>query len=252
MSQATEDLSYPGGLSRLYVGPDLSAGVAVALDEDQSHYLAHVMRAKPGQRVRLFNGRDGEWLATVEAIAKRTVTLSVDRRTREQDKVPGLWLLLAPVKKTPFDYIVQKATELGVERIRPVMTRRTIVDRVNLDRMQANAIEAAEQSGRMTVPEIDPPMALEKLIQSWDAGRRLAFCDEAGDAQPAATAFANAKCDRYAILTGPEGGFDPVEREMIRAQAFALPVSLGPRIMRADTAAIAALAVWQSTNGDWG
>lgn len=252
MSQATEDLTYPGGLSRLHVAPDLAAGVSVALDEDQSHYLAHVMRAKQGQRVRLFNGRDGEWLAVVDAISKRTVTLAVQQQTRVQDRVPSLWLLLAPVKKTPFDYIVQKATELGVERIQPVMTRRTIVDRVNTDRMRANAIEAAEQSGRMTVPDIEPPLPLEKVLQSWDASRRLAFCDEAGDAQPAARAFAAAKSERYAILTGPEGGFDPSERERIRACAFALPVSLGPRIMRADTAALAAVAVWQSTNGDWG
>lgn len=252
MAQTTEDLTYPGGLTRLFVEADLASGTSVELQDDQAHYLAHVMRAKAGQSLRLFNGRDGEWLATITTVAKRTVSLALLQQTRPQSGVPDLWLLLAPIKKTPLDYIVQKATELGVARIQPVITRRTIVERVNLDRMRANAVEAAEQSERLTVPEIHEPVSLEKLIQSWEPSRRLVFCDENREAQNAALAFASAKADRWAILTGPEGGFDPAERDLIRHQNFTLPVSLGPRIMRADTASLAAIAVWQSTCGDWG
>ncbi|MEQ1754957.1 MAG: 16S rRNA (uracil(1498)-N(3))-methyltransferase [Micropepsaceae bacterium] len=252
MAQTTEDLTYPGGLTRLFVDVALCDGAEVELGDDQAHYLAHVMRARSGQSLRVFNGRDGEWLAIITAIAKRTITLSLQVRTSVQTGVPDLWLLLAPIKKTPLDYIVQKATELGVARIQPVITRRTIVERVNLDRMRANATEAAEQSERLTVPDIGEPISLEKLIQSWDTTRRLAFCDESRDAPPAARAFASAKPGPWAILTGPEGGFDPEEREMIRTQDFTLPVALGPRILRADTASLAAIAVWQSTCGDWG
>ena len=252
MAQTTEDLSYPGGLTRLFVEGAMSTSTTVELDEGQSHYLIHVMRAKVGQRLRLFNGRDGEWRATIHQISKRSVAVILEARTREQDKVPDLWLLLAPIKKTPLDYIVQKATELGVSRIQPVITRRTIVERVNLDRMRANAIEAAEQSERLSVPEIMAPVDLSKLLEAWDATRRLAFCDESRNAENAALAFAKDQAKSWAILTGPEGGFDPAERMLIVERPFALPLSLGPRIMRADTAALAALAVWQSTRGDWG
>jgi 16S rRNA (uracil1498-N3)-methyltransferase len=251
MPQDAKDLTYPGGLTRLYVEVPLSAGVTVSLGEGQSHFLAHVLRAKAGDRVRLFNGRDGEWSATVSDVAKRTVSLTLEGQTRTQDGVPDLWLLLAPIKKTPLDYIVQKATELGVARIAPVITRRTIVDRVNLERMRANAVEAAEQSGRLTVPEIVEPRDLTKLFANWKPERRLMFCDEARDAPPASVALAKQSRGPWAIITGPEGGFDPSEREMLRGLSFVVTVSLGPRIMRADTAALAAIAVWQSTQGDW-
>ncbi len=252
MPQTTNDITHPGGLTRLYLDTPLQAAMSLPLPEAQSHYLAHVLRAKPGDTLRLFNGHDGEWRATVTGIAKRGVTLSIDGQTRLQDTVPDLWLLLAPIKKTPLDYIVQKATELGISRLQPVITRRTIVERVNSDRMRANAIEAAEQSERLSVPVINEPIALEKLIRDWDATRQLMFCDEGRDARPARGALVSAPKSPWAILTGPEGGFDPVEREMLRAQSFVTPVSLGPRIMRADTAALAAIAVWQSTLGDWG
>lgn len=252
MPQDDKDLTYPGGLTRLFVDKDLSPGTDLPLPEAQTHFLAHVLRAKPGDRVRVFNGRDGEWSAEIAEVAKRTVTLRLEGQTRGQVGVPDLWLLLAPVKKTPLDYIVQKATELGVARIQPVLTRRTIVDRVNSERMTANAVEAAEQSGRLCVPEIAPPIALEKAFANWSAERRVMFCDEAGDAQPAAQALEKAGRAPWAILTGPEGGFDPAERDMIRALKFTVPVTLGPRIMRADTAALAAIAIWQATLGDWG
>ncbi|HJR55182.1 MAG TPA: 16S rRNA (uracil(1498)-N(3))-methyltransferase [Rhizomicrobium sp.] len=242
------DVREAGGRTRLFVGADLGEGMAVPLDEAQAHYLIHVMRAKAGDRVRLFNGRDGEWTATIETVTKRGVVLKATAQTESQKPVPDIWLVFAPVKKTPADYLAQKATELGVRRLQPVFTRRTIVTRVNEERLLANAVEAAEQSDRLSVPEIAAPLTLEKLLNNWPAERRLYFCDEGGDAQPLAKAAAAGPA---AILTGPEGGFDPAEREMLRGLPFVTPVTLGPRILRADTAALAALAVWQSVAGDF-
>ena len=251
MPQHDRARTQPGGLTRLYMDFPLAQGAVIALDDARTHFLVHVMRAKIGDSLQVFNGRDGEWRALVHEIAKRAVTLKIETQTRAQTGVPDLWLLLAPIKKTPLNYIVQKASELGVARIQPVMTRRTVVDRVNLDRMRANAIEAAEQSGRLTVPEIAEPRDLVKLIADWTGERKLMFCDEAGEAPSAVAALANMARAPWAILTGPEGGFDPAERELLRRQSFVVPVSLGPRIMRADTAALAAIAIWQSTLGDW-
>lgn len=251
MRQTTEDLTYPGGLTRLFVKDRLSQDVKLDLEGQQAHHIMHVLRAKQGQRVRLFNGIDGEWSAVIDAITKKSVTLALEGQTRMQVGVPDLWLLLAPVKKTPFDFVIQKATELGVARIQPVFTHRTIVDRVNRERMQANVIEAAEQCERLCIPEIAEPANLEQVLTAWDPTRRLAFCDEGGNADPAAQAFAKTPSKKWAILTGPEGGFDPAERGAVRALPFTVPVTLGPRIMRADTAAVSALAVWQSTCGDW-
>jgi 16S rRNA (uracil1498-N3)-methyltransferase len=248
-----EQITEAGGKLRLYVDAPLGAGVAVPASEGQAHYLLHVMRAKSGQRVLLFNGRDGEWLAEISA-GKRSVTLTGLRQTQKQACVPDLWLLFAPVKKTPADYLTQKATELGVSKLQPVFTRRTIVARINPERLLANAVEAAEQSGRLTVPEIGDAAPLEKILAAWPKQRRLYFCDEAGatatawDASPLAEVADKAPA---AILTGPEGGFDPAERDALRALPFVTPVTLGPRILRADTAALAALAIWQSVKGDW-
>jgi 16S rRNA (uracil1498-N3)-methyltransferase len=252
MPQRPKDLSQEGGLTRVYVEDALSPGARIELDDAPSHHVAVVLRAGEGDALHLFNGRDGEWRAAITRIAKGAVTVVVERQTAPQRNVPDVHLLAAPVKRTPFDYLVQKATELGVARIRPVITRRTIVDRVNEDRMRANAIGAAEQSSRLDVPAIDAPVALHKLFQNWPADRRVMFCDEAGDALPAAEALAKAGRGSWAILTGPEGGFDPAEREMIRTLSVTVPVALGPRIMRADTAALAAITIWQSTLGDWG
>jgi 16S rRNA (uracil1498-N3)-methyltransferase len=251
-----DDVTEAGGKSRLYVTGDLGASMAVALDEGQAHYLLHVLRAKTGNRVLLFNGRDGEWLAEITQAGKRGVTAACLKQTQPQASVPDIWLAFAPVKKTPSDYLVQKAVELGASCLLPVFTRRTIVGRINEERMAANAIEAAEQSARLSVPEIRQGVTLEKLLASWPRERRLFFCDEFGatatngDAKPLAQA-AHGISGPAAILTGPEGGFDPAEREMLRALPFVTPVTLGPRILRADTAALAALAVWQSVSGDW-
>ncbi|MBI1329621.1 MAG: 16S rRNA (uracil(1498)-N(3))-methyltransferase [Alphaproteobacteria bacterium] len=246
-----EHLTEPGGKVRLYVEAPLGAGMRVVPDAGQAHYLLHVMRAKAGDAVSLFNGRDGEWRARIADLIKKSCALVCEAQSEPQSSVPDLWLLFAPIKKTPADYVVQKATELGVSVLQPVFTRRTIVTRVNLDRMQANAIEAAEQSGRLTVPEIREPRDLPKLLRDWPSGRRILFCDEAGDARPIADALHGARGGAWAILTGPEGGFDPAERDMIRALPSVMPVTLGGRILRADTAALASLAVWQALTGDW-
>jgi 16S rRNA (uracil1498-N3)-methyltransferase len=244
----SEQLTEAGGKTRLYVTGDLGANIAVALDEGPSHYLLHVLRAKSGNRVLLFNGRDGEWLAEIGQASKRGVIVTCLNRTRSQTSEPDIWLAFAPIKKTPADYLVQKATELGVSRLLPVFTRRTIVSRVNLERMAANAAEAAEQSERLTVPEIHEAVNLDRLLDSWPKERRLYFCDEGGDAKPLAE-VARGASGPAAILTGPEGGFDPAERDLLRGQSFVVPVTLGPRILRADTAALAALSVWQSVAG---
>jgi len=246
----TDDVTEAGGKTRLYVTADLGAGVAVALDEGQSHYLLHVLRAHAGNRVLLFNGRHGEWQAELAMAGKRGVTAKCLKQTELQAEVPDIWLVFAPVKKTPSDYLVQKAAELGASVLLPVFTRRTIVSRVNQERMAANAIEAAEQSGRLSVPDIREAASLDKLLASWPKERRLFFCDEGGDAKPLADAVRGVS-GPAAILTGPEGGFDPAERDMLRALPFVTPVTLGPRILRADTAALAALAIWQSVSGDW-
>jgi 16S rRNA (uracil1498-N3)-methyltransferase len=243
-----DEVMEPGGRTRLHVTADLGKGVALPLPDGQVHYLLHVLRAKQGDHVRLFNGRDGEWAAELETVTKRGVIVRLLSQTAPQTPAPDIWLVFAPVKKTPGEYLVQKATELGVAKLQPVFTRRTIVTRINEERLAANAVEAAEQSDRVDVPVIAPPLTLEKLLASWPRARRLYFCDEGGDAKPLAQAAMRAPA---AILTGPEGGFDPAERAMLRALDFVTPVTLGPRILRADTAALAALAVWQSVAGDF-
>lgn len=247
----SDDLTYPGGKLRLFVEAPLGANGRVVIEEGQAHYLLHVMRAKPGDRISLFNGRDGEWLAEVRETAKRTCTVECTVQIEPQSDVPDLWLVFAPVKKTPADYLTQKATELGVRALVPVITRRTIVSRVNTERMRANAVEAAEQSGRVTVPEIREPLSFDKLLAAWPSERRILFCDEGGDCAPIAEALRQAEPGPWAVFTGPEGGFDPAERAALRTLPHVTPVSLGSRILRADTAALAALAVWQAVAGDW-
>jgi 16S rRNA (uracil1498-N3)-methyltransferase len=246
----SDALTYPGGKLRLYVEAALSAGARLAPSEAQAHYLLHVMRARAGDRLALFNGRDGEWLARIAETSKRGCLLECESLLKPQSEVPDLWLVFAPVKKTPSDYLAQKATELGVRLLQPVITRRTIVTRVNLDRFKANAAEAAEQSGRLGVPEVREPLSFDKLLQSWPQERRILFCDEGGGTA-IAEALRSAPHGPWAVVTGPEGGFAPGEREALRALSCVTPVTLGPRILRADTAALAALAVWQALAGDW-
>lgn len=246
-----DHLREPGGKVRLYVEAPLERAAQVEATQEQAHYLLHVMRGKAGSRVALFNGCDGEWLAQIAETTKRRCVLVCEQQTRPQQGQPDLWLCFAPIKKTPADHLAQKATELGVSLLQPVVTRRTIVSRVNTGRMRANAIEAAEQSDRLGVPEVREPKTLGKLLAEWPGERQLIFCDEAGEAPPIAEAMAGSGRLALAVLIGPEGGFDPSEREQIRSRDFVMPVSLGPRILRADTAALAALAVWQALRGDW-
>jgi 16S rRNA (uracil1498-N3)-methyltransferase len=245
------ELTITGGKLRLYIEAPLALGAVVTPDDAQVHYLLNVMRAKAGDRISLFNGRDGEWLARVAAVAKRSCSLECEQKTVAQAEVPDIWFCFAPIKKTPSDYVVQKATELGASVLQPVFTRRTIVSRVNAERMRANAIEAAEQSGRLSVPDVREPLAFDKMMASWPQERRLIFCDEGGDARPIAEALRRLPASPFAIMIGPEGGFDPAERVALRVASFVTPVSLGTRILRADTAALAALAIWQTVRGDW-
>jgi 16S rRNA (uracil1498-N3)-methyltransferase len=230
---------------RLHVRDALAAGAAITLDQPQSHYLGSVMRRQPGDMVRLFNGRDGEWAARVASVAKKAVTLVAERQSAPQEQVADLWLCAAPLKKGRIDWLVEKACELGVARLQLVTTQRTVVDKPNLERLAAHLVEAAEQSGRTAVPELPEPVTLERLLRDWPPGRALIFADETGGA-PLAQARAPAPA---AIVIGPEGGFTAGERDAIRAHPAAVPISLGPRILRADTAALAAVAVWQALHG---
>ena len=237
----------PKSLARLFVRHALGEGAAVELGRDQAHYLGSVMRLGAGAQLLLFDGRSGEWLARVAEAGKKRMTLTVERRTREPEIVPDVWLAFAPVKRSQTDWLVEKATELGAARLIPVRTQRTIAERVRLDRLQAIAIEAAEQCGRTRLPEIDDPLPLTRLLEQRDVGRRLYFADETGG-EPGATAF---KPGPALLLTGPEGGFTDEERAAIRAADNAIAISLGPRILRAETAALASLAAYMALAGDW-
>ena len=237
----------PRSLPRLFVQTALSTGARVELDAAQANYLGNVMRLKHGDRLLIYDRASGESLAEIVEAGKKRMTLAVDEPTRPQESVPDLWLAFAPVKKGRVDWLVEKAVELGVARLLPVVTQRTIVDKLNLERMRSHIVEAAEQCGRTSLAGIDPPMKLEALLKSRDPARTLYFADENGG-DPVATAF---KPGPALILTGPEGGFTPEEAAAIRSAPNARPVSLGPRILRAETAALAAVAAWMIAAGDW-
>jgi len=235
---------------RLFVPNDLSAGAGVVPTVDQSRYLTSVMRLGVGAELLLFNGRDGEWRATIVESTKRGCLLKAEEQTRPMEIGPDLDLIIAMVKRSRVETIVEKAAELGARRVRLTITRRTNVDFVKLGRLDAIAMEAAEQTGRLDVPEVADPEKLDKILDGWDPARRLVFCDEGGDAKPAIEALVGTG-GPAAILIGPEGGFAPEERERLRGLSFVTPVSLGPRILRADTAAISAMTLWQAAAGDW-
>lgn len=241
---------------RLFVEDDLGAGGVVAATPEQTNYLCNVLRLKEGDRVLLFNGRDGEWLAALAARSKRSVSLTLERQTRMQEGGPDIDYLFALLKRGRLDYVVQKATEMGVARLRPVITRRTNAERVNVARLVANAVEAAEQCGILRVPEVSEPEKLAGVVTNWPGDRTLVFCDEDAEvADPIAALGALATPEgaprRLALLIGPEGGFDPEERAQLAVLPGVVRLSLGPRILRADTAGVAALALVNACLGDW-
>jgi len=236
--------------TRLYGEGELSAGRELGLDHTRAHYLRSVLRLQQGARVAVFNARDGEWLARIDGLGKGWCSLAVEGQRRAPAAEPDVWLAFAPIKRARIDFLAEKATELGCSVLQPVLTRRTAVSRVNLDRLAANAREAAEQCGRLGVPEVREPLALPALLADWPADRRLLLCAESGTALPIAEALTAASAGPWALLTGPEGGFDQSELDALLDLPFVTPVGLGPRLLRADTAALAALACWQAVLGD--
>lgn len=247
----------PKSAPRLFVENALAEGEALSIEGQQGHYLAKVMRVSPGDAVILCDDVIGEWLAVVDEAGKRAVSLTVSEKLREREAVPDFWLCPALLKKDRFDMVLEKATELGVAAIHPVVTRRCVADKLNPDRARTIVTEAAEQCARTALPALEAPQKLDALLRDWPADRLLFFADEEGG-KPAAEAFTFTKypergegAHKAAILTGPEGGFDDAERAAIRAHPQARPISLGPRILRGETAALAAVALWMGLAGDW-
>jgi 16S rRNA (uracil1498-N3)-methyltransferase len=244
-------------IPRLYVADDLRQGARFQADERAAHYLLNVLRRGSGDPLLLFNGRDGEYRGRIAEAAKRRLMLEALERTRDQESEPDLWLCFAPLKKDAVDFLIEKGTELGVTQFRPVLTAHTANNRINQTRLTAVATEAAEQCGRLTVPEVLEPISLEALRTGWSKDRQLLICAEAGAAAPIAQALSDLTSDvsganRYAILIGPEGGFQEDELDRLKKLPFVTPVGLGPRILRAETAALAALSAFQAILGDGG
>ena len=238
--------------TRLYCDDQLSPGSTIGLEHDRSHYLRTVMRLKPGAVVALFNARDGEWLAEIDGLGKGWCSLTVKERRREGEPESDLWLVFAPIKRARLDFLAEKATELGCSVLQPVFTRYTAVERVNVDRLRANVREAAEQCERLSLPEVRDPVRIERLLADWPLDRRLIACLEAGSVPPIRQALETMPHeDAKAVLVGPEGGFAPEERRLLESLPSVVPAGLGPRVLRSDTAALAALACVQAWAGDW-
>ncbi len=238
-------------MQRLFLPHDLIQDAVVEPDPQQSHYLSHVLRLKPTAKLLVFNGRDGEWLAAVATVEKKKVLLTLLAQVRPQPPHSDLLYCFAPLKAGRLDYLVQKAVEMGAGVLQPVITQHTQMSTVGTDRLRANAVEAAEQCGILAIPRVEDAIKLDRLLWLWEPGRRLIFCDEGADTNnpiPALSAVAERK---LGLLVGPEGGFSEEERQQLRALPYVTPIPLGPRILRADTAAVAALAVIQATIGDW-
>ena len=249
----------PRPVTRLWTEADLGAGLTLGLDHARAHFLRSVLRLERGAPIALFNGRDGEWLARIDGLGKGWCSLAVEAQRRPQAAGPDLWLAFAPIKRARLDFLVEKATELGCAALQPMMTRHTAVSRVNLERLQANAREAAEQCERLDLPEVRPVIDFGKLLDAWPPERRLLVCAESGAARPIAEALRQeglrqegpeAAAGPWAIMTGPEGGFTRSELDALNDLSFAIKVGLGPRVLRADTAALAAIACWQAILGD--
>jgi 16S rRNA (uracil1498-N3)-methyltransferase len=238
-------------MQRLFTAADLAPGAEVAASEDQYHYLAHVLRAEPGLEILLFNGRHGEFRARVDFPTRKRILFSVLEQTRPQPVQPDLVYLFAPLKVGRMDYLVQKAVEMGAGVLQPVQTQHTQGKIGSIDKIEANVIEAAEQCGILAVPEVRPPQKLADLLQAWDGTRRIIYCDEGDEGQNPVPVLKGLTETQLALLIGPEGGFSEEERRLLRSLPFVTAIPLGPRILRADTAAVAALAVVQAVLGDW-
>ena len=237
---------------RLYVEGPLAAGIRAGLTPDQAHYAGRVMRLGPGDVLGLFNGRDGEWRGRIARLDRKGGEATVEDRLRPQVSGPDLWLLFAPLKKTATDFLIEKATELGASRLMPVLTRHTASERINIERLRARAIEAAEQCERLDVPAVADPATMDQTLAAWPSARRLFVADERGGGVPAAEGFASpSTAQGHALLIGPEGGFARSELDALAGLPFVSRVGLGPRILRAETAALAMLACWQAIAGDW-
>lgn len=240
-------------LVRLFVEQALTAGGAIGLSPEQAHYLRSVLRVTAGATLHLFNGRDGEWRTRLEGLGKGWASCAVEGQVRRQSPEPDLWLVFAPIKRARIDFVAQKATELGISALWPVFTRLTAVGRVNVARLRANAIEAAEQCERLSVPQVFAPVDLGELLAGWPADRRILLCDESGRGAPIVEALRvdGPGASPWAVMVGPEGGFAADELDRLRKLPIVNAVGLGPRVLRADTAALASLACWQALVGDW-
>ncbi|MCO5063337.1 MAG: 16S rRNA (uracil(1498)-N(3))-methyltransferase [Rhizobiaceae bacterium] len=238
-------------MQRLFVPHDLASGVEFEASPEQAHYLTSVLRMGEGAELLVFNGRDGEWLARISAKAKRSLRLAAIEQTRPQPARPDLVYCFAPLKTGRLDYLIQKAVEMGAGVLQPVVTQHTQAAKASTERMRANAVEAAEQCGILAIPEVAEPVKLDHLLENWPANRRLVYCDEDSATNNPLPALQAIRENALALLVGPEGGFSDAERNMLRALPFVTAIPLGPRILRADTAAVAALAVIQATRGDW-
>jgi 16S rRNA (uracil1498-N3)-methyltransferase len=235
---------------RLFIAETLTSAAEISLTREQANYVVNVLRMKPGDPLLVFNASDGEWLAYVTDASRKDAVIRCERREKDVAPPPDIDFLFAPLKHARLDYMVQKATELGARRLRPVMTQRTIADRVNLDRMRANAIEAAEQCNLVFVPEVFEPMPLPAVLATWQPDRALIYCDETAPVRSPLEALRQLRAPA-AVLIGPEGGFTIDEQSMLKALPTVTAISLGPRVMRADTAAVAALGIVQAAIGDW-
>ncbi|MFC6486687.1 16S rRNA (uracil(1498)-N(3))-methyltransferase [Nitratireductor sp. GCM10026969] len=238
-------------MQRLFLPENLAAEAEIETTRHQAHYLANVLRMREGDRLLLFNGRDGEWLTEIAALSRKSARLRPLQRERPQTPVSDLFYCFAPLKQGRLDYLVQKAVEMGAGILQPVVTQHTQVPKLGMQRLEANVIEAAEQCGILSVPEVRQPLKLDKLLESWEEERQLVFCDEDAPGNNPLDALLALNGASLGLLVGPEGGFSDAERKRLRALPFVLPIPLGPRILRADTAAVAALALIQAAAGDW-
>lgn len=238
-------------MQRLFLLDGLSAGISVETGRQHAHYLANVLRMREGADLLVFNGHDGEWRAEITALGKKSVSLTVREMTRAQTPSPNLLYCFAPLKQGRLDYMVQKAVEMGAGVLQPVITQHTQVPRLGIDRLRANVVEAAEQCGILSVPQVREPAKLDRLLAEWEESRRLIYCDEDAPGNNPLPIVSDLAGQKLGLLVGPEGGFSDGERKILRALSYVAPIPLGPRILRADTAAVAALAVIQVAAGDW-